>query len=79
MDFDATILYQSALWDENSAYRKIETGFALKPHMINVFVEAFNIQTINQDGDESAILTIKNYNPPDLIFQHSLVKKKNRS
>ena len=76
MDFDATSLYPSAMWDENSVYPKIETGFAFKPHMNDVYVEAFNNQTFNQDGDESAILTIKYYNPPDLIFQHLPVKEK---
>ena len=64
------------MWDENSVYLKKETGFAFIPHMKDVYVEAFNNQTFNQDGDESAILTIKNYNPPDLIFQHLPVKEK---
>ena len=39
-------------------------------------MEAFNNQTFNQDGDKSAILRIKNYNPPDLMFQHLPVKVK---
>ena len=76
MDFDATSLYPSAMWDENSVYPKIETGFAFKPHMNTTFVDAFNNQTFNEDGDESAILTIKYYNPPDLIFQNLPVKEK---
>ena len=76
MDFDATSLYPSAMWDQNSVYPKIETGFAFKPHMNNVYVEAFNNQTFNQEGDESAILRIKYYNPPELIFQHLPVKEK---
>ena len=76
MDFDATSLYPSAMWDEKSVYPKIETGFAFKPHMKNVYVEAFNNQTFNQEGDESAILRIKYYNPPELIFQHLPVKEK---
>ena len=76
MDFDATSLYPSAMWDEKSVYPKIETGFAFKPYMNNVYVEAFNNQTFNQDGDESAILRIKYYNPPNLIFQHLPVKEK---
>ena len=75
-DFDATSLYPSAMWDESSVYPKIETGFAFKPHMNHVYVEAFNNQTFNEDGDESAILTIKYYNPPNLIFQHKPVKQK---
>ena len=76
MDFDATSLYPSAMWDYNSIYPKIETGFAFKPHMNDIYVEAFNNQTFNEDGDQSAILTIKYYNPPDLIFQHLPVKEK---
>ena len=76
MDFDATSLYPSAMWDQNSVYPEIETGFAFKPHMNNVYVEAFNNQTFNQDGDESAILRIKHYNPRNLIFQHLPVKEK---
>ena len=76
MDFDATSLYPSAMWDEKSVYPKIESGFAFKPHMNDVYVEAFNNQSFNEDGDESAILTIKYYNPPDLIFQHLPVKEK---
>ena len=76
MDFDATSLYPSAMWDEKSVYPKIETGFAFKPHMNDVYVEAFNNQTFNEDGDESAILTIKYYNHPDIIFQHLPVKEK---
>ena len=76
MDFDATSLYPSAMWDQNSVYPKIETGFAFKPHMNNVYVEAFKNQTFNQEGDESAILRIKYCNPPELIFQQLPVKEK---
>ena len=76
MDFDATSLYPSAMWDEKSVYPKIETGFAFKPHMNNVYVEAFNNQTFNQDGDESAFLRRKYCNPRNLIFQHLPVKEK---
>ena len=43
--------------------------------MNNVYVEAFNNQTFNQDRDESAILRIKYYNPSNLIFQHLPVKE----
>ena len=76
MGFDGNSLYPSAMSHENSVHPKIETGFALKAHMNNVYVEAFNIQTFNQDGDESAILGIKCYNPPNPIFQHLPVKEK---
>ena len=76
MDFDATSLHPSATWDEYSVYPKIETAFAFKPDMNDVYVEAFNNQTFNEDGDESAILTLKYYNHPNLIFQHLPVKEK---
>ena len=76
MDYDATSLYPSAMWDEKSVFPKTETGLAYKPHMNDVYVEAFNNRTFNQNGDESAVLTIKYYNPPTLIFQHLPVKEK---
>ena len=76
MDFDATFFYPSAMWDEDSVYPKIETGFAFKPDMNDVCVEPFNNKTFNQNGNESVMLKIKYYNPPDLIFQHLPVKEK---
>ena len=76
MDFAVKSLYPSAMWDENSVYPKIETGFAFKPHLNTTFVDAFNNQTFNEDGDESAILANKYYNPPNLIFQLLPVKEK---
>ena len=56
MDFDVTSFYPFAIWDEKSVYLNTETGFAFKPHMNIICVEAFNNQIINQDGNESAIL-----------------------
>ena len=44
--------------------------------MNDVYVKAFNNQTFNQDGDESAVLRKQYYNPPNLIFQHLPVKEK---
>ena len=64
------------MWDENSVYPKIETGFAFTTHLNTTFADAFNNETFNEEGDESAILTIKYYNPPDLIFQNLPVKEK---
>ena len=32
VDFDATRLYPSAMWNKDSVYPKIEKGFAFKPH-----------------------------------------------
>ena len=52
-DFDAVSLYPSAMWDENSIYPRIETGYAFSRDMNNELVEKFNF---NQG---SAIL---NYN-----------------
>ena len=75
MNFDATSFYPSAMWHENSVYPKIESGFAFEPQMNDVYVEAFNNQFFNQDGNESAIFEINYYNTPDLIFQHLPVKE----
>ena len=74
MDFDATSLYPSAMWDKDSVYPKIESRVAFEPHMKKTF--AFNNQTFNQDADKSAILRILYYNPPNLVFQHLPVKEK---
>ena len=76
MNYDATSLYPSAMWDEKSTYPKIGTGIAFKPYMNDVYVKAFNDRSFNKDGDESAILTIKYYNPPGLIYQHLPIKEK---
>ena len=54
--FDFTSSYPFSMWDKNSVYPKIENGFAFKPPMNDVYVEAFIIQTFHQDGNESAIL-----------------------
>ena len=42
MNFDATSLYPSALYDEKSVHPKRQSGFALQPHMNDVYMEAFN-------------------------------------
>ena len=42
--------------------------------MNDTFVEAFNNQTLNQDGNESAIPKMKFYNPPGLMLQQLVVK-----
>ena len=55
MDFDATCLYPSAMYNEKSVSPKLESDFAFKPHMNDVYVEAFNNQTYHQVGNESAI------------------------
>ena len=75
MDCDANSLYPSAMWDHNSVYPKIKSGF-FEPDMNDVYVEAFIIQLFNQDGAESAILRIKYYNPPYLVFQHLPIREK---
>ena len=70
------MLHPSAMCDEKGVNPKIEIGFAFKPDMNDVYVEASNNQTFNQDGNESAILRRKHYNPLHLIFQHLPVKEK---
>ena len=76
MNFNATSFYPSAMCNEISVYPKRESGFVFAPHLNDVNVKAFNDQTFNKDGDESAILTIKSYSLPYLIFQHLPDKEK---
>ena len=56
MDFDATSLYPSAMWDKNSVYPVIETGHIFKHLINNMFVKNFNKLTFNQDGNVSVFL-----------------------
>ena len=55
-DFDCISLYPSAIWDKNSIYSKIESGFAFTRDMIDELVKNFNIQTFTRG---SAIFKIK--------------------
>ena len=43
--------------------------------MNKTYVDAFNNQTFNQVGKEPAILKLKYYNPPNLVFQQLPVKE----
>ena len=74
-DFDAVSLYLSAMWDENSIYSRIETGYAFTRDMNDELIEKFNNQTFTQG---SAILKIKYYNPKNLIVQHLPVKEREK-
>ena len=74
-DFDCVSLYPSAMWDKNSIYPRIETGYAFKRDMNKWLVHHFNNQTFTQG---SATLKIKYYNPKILIFQHFPVKEKEK-
>ena len=49
LDFDAVILYPSAMWDENSIYPRIETGYAFTRNMNKKLVEKFNNQNLNEE------------------------------
>ena len=55
-DFDAVSFYSSAMWDENSIYPRIETGYAFTPDMNDELVKKFNTSNFNQ---ASAILKRK--------------------
>ena len=74
-DFDCVSLYPSAMWEKNSIYPIVETGYASEKYMNEELVEKFNNQTFTQG---SAILKIKYYNPKNLIVQHLPTKKKKR-
>ena len=74
-DFDCVSLYPSAMWDKNSIYPKIETGYAFEKHMNNELVDKFNSPAFTQG---SAILKINYYNPKSLMVQDLPAKGKER-
>ena len=74
-DFDANSLYPSAMWDENSKYPRIETGYAYTRDMNDELVEKFNNQTFSKG---SAFLKIKYYNPKNVIVQHLPIKEREK-
>ena len=55
MNYGAASLYPSAMWDEKSVYRKIESGFAFKSYRNDVYVEVFHNQTFKQGGNEGQL------------------------
>ena len=73
--YDAFSLYPSAMWDENSIYPRIETGYAFTPDMNDKLVKKLNIGNFNQG---SAFLKFKSYNPKNLIVQHLPVKEREK-
>ena len=73
--FDGNSLYSSALWDENSIYRRIETGYAFTPDMKKYLVKKFNTGKFKQG---SATLITKYYNPKNLVVQHPPVKEREK-
>ena len=72
-DFDAVSLYPSAMWDENSIYPRIETGYSFTKDINDELVEKFNTSNFTK---ESAILKMKYYNPKNLMVQHLPVKER---
>ena len=63
------------MWDANSIYPRIETGYAFTEDMNDELVEKFITQTFNKG---SAILKIKYFNPKNLIVQHLPVKEREK-
>ena len=71
--YDAVRLYLSDLWDEESIFPRIETGFAYTKNMNSELVEKFNNGVFSQG---SASLKFKFYNPKNLIVQHLPVQER---
>ena len=71
-DFGAVSLYPSVMWEENSIYPRIETGYAFTRDMNKFLVHKFNNGNFDQ---RSAMLKYKNYNPENLVVQHLPVKE----
>ena len=63
------------MWDENSIYPKIETGYSFTKDMNDELVEKFNTGNFTKG---SANLKIKYYNPKNLIVQHLPVKEREK-
>ena len=63
------------MWDENSIYPRIETGYAFTPDMNKKLSKNFNTGKFTQ---LSAILKIKYYNPKSLVGQHLPVKEREK-
>ena len=61
------------MWDENSFYPRIETGYAFTRDTNEELVEKLNTSIFTQG---SAILKSKYYNPKNLIVQHLPVKER---
>ena len=71
MDYDATSLYPSAMWVEESIYLKIETGYAFNPHINDESVEKCNNQKFT---NVSAILKVLYTNPSHFISRQLPVR-----
>ena len=63
------------MWDENSIYPRIKTGYAFTPDMNEELVKKINTSNFTQG---SAILKIRYFNPKNLIFQHLPVKERGK-
>ena len=75
VSYDFNSLYPSAQIDINSTWPKIETAYSFEKYMNDAVCYLFNSQKWNQ-LNRSAFLTIKYYNPENLIFQHLPIKEK---
>ena len=63
------------MWDENSLYPRIETGYAYTRDMNKTLVEKFKTGKFKLG---SAILRIKYYNAINLVVQHHPVKERKK-
>ena len=75
VSYDFNSLYPSAQIDKNSTWPKIETAYPFKKYMNDGICTLFNSGRWNE-LNRSAFLTIKYYNPENLIFQHLPIKEK---
>ena len=73
MDFDATSLYPSAMWEDESVYPKIENGYPFTVNMNDELVGKFSRKNFNQG---SAFLKLKYSNPPETLYQNLPVKER---
>ncbi len=70
--FDATSLYPSAMWDENSEFPDISSGRAFKNSEEKEILELFNTQKFRP---RTGFFKVKYHNPRDNFLQHLPIKE----
>ena len=71
--FDAKSFYPSAMDYSETIYLKIKNRFAFTKDKKDILNNSFNTQYFTKG---SAIVTIKGYNPKDIILQYMTATKK---
>ena len=74
VSYDFNSLYPSAQIDINSTWSKVETDNPFEKYMNESICSLFNTEKWNE-LNRCAFLTVKYYNPENLVFHHLPVKE----